>query len=189
MGFLWILHGPQSPRLHGNWTPVRPLKVSYKVSYMITKRRCLSRVLIKPVTSLLYFHSGLLQQATLIKELGLCNENHILFFLNLYEFKRFGANIVVEEFATKGYKKTTLNNFETIERLTTAASRCSLVWCTEGSCQWGDWRMESTSPGLCPCKGTPFSTPVVIMDATCRMLTFPRWMAEHFMVGFDILLQ
>ena len=33
MGFLWILHGPQSPRPHGDWTPVRPHKVSYKVSY------------------------------------------------------------------------------------------------------------------------------------------------------------
>jgi len=30
--FLWILHGPQSPRLHGDGTPVRPHKVSYKVS-------------------------------------------------------------------------------------------------------------------------------------------------------------
>ena len=32
MGFLWILHGPQSPRPRGDWTPVRPHKVSYKVS-------------------------------------------------------------------------------------------------------------------------------------------------------------
>jgi len=34
MGFLWILHGPQSPRPHGDGTPVRPHKVSYKVSYL-----------------------------------------------------------------------------------------------------------------------------------------------------------
>jgi len=33
MGFLWILHGLQSPRPHGDGTPVRPHKVSYKVSY------------------------------------------------------------------------------------------------------------------------------------------------------------
>jgi len=33
MGFLWILHGPQSPRPHGDGTPMRPHKVSYKVSY------------------------------------------------------------------------------------------------------------------------------------------------------------
>jgi len=41
MGFLWILlwfflsffYGPQSPRPHGDRTPVRPHKVSYKVSY------------------------------------------------------------------------------------------------------------------------------------------------------------
>ena len=32
MCFLWILHGPQSPRPHGNGTPVWPHKVSYKVS-------------------------------------------------------------------------------------------------------------------------------------------------------------
>ena len=32
MGFLWILHGLQSLRLHGDGTPVRPHKVSYKVS-------------------------------------------------------------------------------------------------------------------------------------------------------------
>jgi len=25
----------------------------------------------------------------------------------------------------------------------------------------GDWRMETISPGLCPCKGTPFWTSVV----------------------------
>ena len=37
MGFLWILHGPQSPRPHGDWTPVRPHKVSYKVSYVACK--------------------------------------------------------------------------------------------------------------------------------------------------------
>ena len=35
MGFLWILHGPQIPRPHGDWTPVRPHKVSYKVSYLL----------------------------------------------------------------------------------------------------------------------------------------------------------
>ena len=28
MGFLWILHGPQSPRPHGDGTPVRPHMVS-----------------------------------------------------------------------------------------------------------------------------------------------------------------
>jgi len=32
MGFLWILYGPQSPRHHGDQTPVRPHKVSHKVS-------------------------------------------------------------------------------------------------------------------------------------------------------------
>jgi len=31
MGFLWIRHGLQSPRPNGDWTPVRPHKVSYKV--------------------------------------------------------------------------------------------------------------------------------------------------------------
>ena len=32
MGFLWILYGLQSPKPHGDQTPVRPHKVSYKVS-------------------------------------------------------------------------------------------------------------------------------------------------------------
>jgi len=31
-GFLWILHGPQSPRPHGDGTRMRPHKVSYKAS-------------------------------------------------------------------------------------------------------------------------------------------------------------
>ena len=38
--FLWILHGPQSPRPHGDWTPVRPHKVSYKVSYAVSWCSC-----------------------------------------------------------------------------------------------------------------------------------------------------
>ena len=36
MGFLWILHGPLSPRPHGDRTSVRPHKVSHKVS----QRQC-----------------------------------------------------------------------------------------------------------------------------------------------------
>jgi len=32
MGFLLILYDPQSPRPHGDRTPVRPHKVSHKVS-------------------------------------------------------------------------------------------------------------------------------------------------------------
>jgi len=34
MGFLRTLHGPLSPRPRGDGTPVRPHKVSYKVSYV-----------------------------------------------------------------------------------------------------------------------------------------------------------
>jgi len=34
MGFLRTLHGPLSPRPHGDGTPVRPHKVSYKVRYI-----------------------------------------------------------------------------------------------------------------------------------------------------------
>jgi len=37
----------------------------------------------------------------LIKQIGLHEKNHILFLKNLYEFKGFGANILVKEFATK----------------------------------------------------------------------------------------
>jgi len=33
MGFFWILYGPQSPRPHGNRTPVRPHKVNHKVNH------------------------------------------------------------------------------------------------------------------------------------------------------------
>jgi len=45
---------------------------------------------------------------------------------------------------------------ETFERPTAAASECSLVWCTADSCWWGDWRMETTSPGLYPWNGRHF---------------------------------
>jgi len=41
MGFLWILHGPHSPRHHGDWTPVRPHKVSCKLSYISSPNHCL----------------------------------------------------------------------------------------------------------------------------------------------------
>jgi len=41
------------------------------------------------------------RRLALITEMGLCKENHILFFLNLYQFKGFGANRLVKEFATK----------------------------------------------------------------------------------------
>ena len=34
MGFLWTLHGPLSPRPHRDGTPVRPHKVSCKVSHL-----------------------------------------------------------------------------------------------------------------------------------------------------------
>jgi len=34
----WILHAPQSPKPHGDGTPVRPHKVSYKVSYIFLCR-------------------------------------------------------------------------------------------------------------------------------------------------------
>jgi len=37
MGFLWILHGPQSPRPHGNRTPVRPHKMNDKVNHISTR--------------------------------------------------------------------------------------------------------------------------------------------------------
>jgi len=40
INLLWILHGLQSPRPHGDRTPVRPHKVSYKVSY-IFGQKCL----------------------------------------------------------------------------------------------------------------------------------------------------
>ena len=39
MGFLWILHGPQSPRPHGGWIPVRPHNVSYKVSIILYRMK------------------------------------------------------------------------------------------------------------------------------------------------------
>jgi len=42
MGFLWILHGLQSPRPDGDGTHVRPHKVSYRVSY----RTCWPRPLV-----------------------------------------------------------------------------------------------------------------------------------------------
>jgi len=50
-------------------------------------------------------------------------------------------------------EKTTLSDSETFERTTTAAaSEFGLVWRRRSadSCQRGDWRMETTSPGLSP---------------------------------------
>jgi len=41
---------------------------------------------------------------TLIKEMGLCKNNHIQFKKNLYEFEGLGSNILVKEFATKQRK-------------------------------------------------------------------------------------
>ena len=35
MGFLWILHGPQSPGPHEDRTPVRPHKMSHKVNQFL----------------------------------------------------------------------------------------------------------------------------------------------------------
>jgi len=40
--------------------------------------------------------------------MGLCKEKHILFIKNLYEFEGFGANRLMKEFTTKGWKKTIL---------------------------------------------------------------------------------
>jgi len=45
------------------------------------------------------------------EEMGLCEENHILFFKNLYEFEGFGTSRLMREFTTKRWKKATLNNF------------------------------------------------------------------------------
>jgi len=42
MGFLWILYGPQSPRPHGDWTPVRPHKVSLRWVIIVATARDLS---------------------------------------------------------------------------------------------------------------------------------------------------
>ena len=49
--FLWILYDPQSPRPHGDMTPVRPHKVSHKVRkntlkyvYFFSKMRQVSYV-------------------------------------------------------------------------------------------------------------------------------------------------
>jgi len=52
--------------------------------------------------------------------------------------------------------------FETFERPNAAASECGLVWRTADSCHWGNWRMESTFPGLCPWNGTLFWTFIAI---------------------------
>jgi len=46
--------------------------------------------------------------------------------------------------------------FETFERTTVAASECSLVWHTADSCQWGDWRMETTFSACVHAKGHHF---------------------------------
>jgi len=51
----------------------------------------------------------------------LCEEDHIL-IKGLYEFKGYGAKRLMKEFLTKGWKKTTLNDF--LKHL----HDCSEVW-------------------------------------------------------------
>ena len=119
-------------------------------------------VLIKQSYELTLFHCSLLQQTTTIKKMGLCKEKHVLFFKK----SAFGANILVTEFGTKVRRRPLWMIFETLQRRTAAAH----------SCRWGDWRIK-TSPGLCPCKGTPFWTFVVILDATYPLLHFlVKWL-------------
>jgi len=54
----------------------------------------------KTGSSLLYFRDSNLQQTTLIRGIVLCNVNR--FFLNLYDFKDFRANMPMKEIIAKG---------------------------------------------------------------------------------------
>ena len=49
--FSWILHGPQSPRPHGDGIPVRPHKVSYKVSYIPVTQNLLFEIVLSDETA------------------------------------------------------------------------------------------------------------------------------------------
>jgi len=62
----------------------------------------------------------------IIKEMHLCKENPFI-LKNLYQLDGFGANQLTKEFATKGRKKISLNDFLTFER-TAAVSECGLVY-------------------------------------------------------------
>ena len=85
-------------------------------------------------------------------------------FLNLYEFEDF---LVIDRWKNLQWmdrQRPLLMTFETFKRPTTAAaaSECGTVWHTADSYRWGNWRMEVTSPVLCPWNGIPFWTFVTI---------------------------
>jgi len=127
-------------------------------------------------TCLLYFHCSHLHQTTLITEMGLCKENHFI-FKNQYEFCDLVLTDLWKNLQQKNRQRPL---WMTFERPTAAVSECGLVWQTTDSCQWGNWRMEMTYPGLCPWNGMPFWTFVAIMVAACPLLTFSCWMVERF---------
>jgi len=105
-----------------------------------------------------------------------CVKRHIIFLKICMSFKILELTDWWENMQQKDGRRPLWMISETFETTTAAASECGLVWRTADSCQWGDWRME-TSLGLCPCKGTPFWTFVVVMDAECFLLglSFSRW--------------
>ena len=95
-----------------------------------------------------------------------------MIFLNLYEFQSFEANRLMKEYITKGRTKTTKNDFWNIWN----NNYCSVwVWSSLAYSRQLLMRRMETSLGLCPCKGTPFWTFVIIMDAKCSLLTLSRW--------------
>jgi len=58
---------------------------------------------------------------------------------------------------------------------TEAMSDWDLVWRTaDCCCRWSHWRMETPSPGLCPCRRASFWTFVVMSTVVCLLLTFSR---------------
>jgi len=99
-------------------------------------------ILIKLGTSLLYFHCSHLHQTALTTEMGLCKENHNLFFKNVYEFEDLELTDPWKNLQQKDRQRPLWMIFETSERPAAAASECGLVWYTADSCRWGDWRME-----------------------------------------------
>ena len=180
-----------------NWTPVTFSNHCNKyLSVLIIFRTanlqtvyslhvCNWRILIKLGTSFLYFHCSGLYQMTLIMEMGLCKENHILFFKNLYEFEYLELTDPWKSLQQKDRQRSLGILLKLLKDQ--LQQRLSAVW--SDSCRWGNWRMETISPGLCLWNGTPFWTFVTVMVVACPLLTFSRWMVEHFMITLNILLQ
>jgi len=136
------------------------------------------QVLIKLGTSLLYLHNSQLQRITLIDGMGQCNTNRFIFG-NLYEFKSFRANRLVKEFATIFFNLKE----QLLQCLSVFSSGVQLTVVVEVIDKNGD-----------DISRLVFIQNDVFLNIPCNIgctMSFlsPHWMAEHFTISCNILLQ